>query len=209
MVAGAAIGGGLMAAPTLGAAVNGAPGALRAMWANPYTRALFFTEGTHTGAEVLSGADLGLSANDFIPTWGPRRLLMSSLDGGGPSKRDIARGFMNKMGVASRDITGHLSVIDFSGPVEVVTLSRGSIIYRWDQTDDITKAMRKMGMMPPEYFTLSPVDASQVGVGAISGRRLAKFRVTEDTEVLKSTMYPTSQTQIWNPHIFKSLEEIE
>lgn len=100
-------------------------------------------------------------------------------------RKETAREFYRKQGWDDARIDSHLEGIDFSQPVEVVTLPEGTVLEQWQVP----------GGSQGSYYSLpgsKPTELGISGVGqGIDGSAVSKvpsrFVVGKDAEVLKST----------------------
>ena len=91
--------------------------------------------------------------------------------------KSLAEQFYRLSGFSDEVTRSHIQAIDFSHPVETVTLKKGTIIQQW-------VGERGVG----NYFTtLENGSARNLGLNDYNARTLQKFRLNEDVTVLSST----------------------
>ncbi|MFH1119811.1 MAG: type VI secretion system tube protein TssD [Bacteroidota bacterium] len=91
-------------------------------------------------------------------------------------KKTQALEFYKKSGFTERKALEHMEGIDFSKPVEIVKLKKGTVVQQWVGENGTGN-----------YFTTEENGSSQnLGID-YSKRSLRQFTLTEDVEVLKST----------------------
>ena len=100
-------------------------------------------------------------------------------------RRALARRFYEEQGFPPDKINGHLNGIDFSKPVEVVPLKKGTVLEQWN-----------FGSYQGDYYTLPGTDPRTLGIpmertnnvtGLIEQRTVRQFVVQEDVQALRST----------------------
>ncbi len=140
--------------------------------------------------------------------------LLENTVGRGPGMSySEVKEWMANQGVIEANIQGHMNVIDFSDPVEAVILKEGDFVYRWESTDPLIQQMREFGVGFPEYFVSDPnISPASVGVNNLAHRVFKKYRVTADTEALKSTTDFTVEKkggkQLFSPSLHKNIKEV-
>jgi hypothetical protein len=98
----------------------------------------------------------------------------------------LARAYYRRQGWAPEDVDSHLQGIDFTRPVEVVTLRKGQVLEQWQYP----------GAPQGDYYALPGADKHSLGIlhtrrnratGLTEQRELRRLLVTEDIQVLRST----------------------
>lgn len=101
---------------------------------------------------------------------------------GQPLTRQEVVEFYRRLGWPESKISDHLTGIDFSKPVTVEVLPKGTIVQQWSKLKPGTVNEPLIG----NYVTVPGTSANEVGV--YSGNRVAVLlRANQDTFVLKST----------------------
>jgi len=115
----------------------------------------------------------------------------------------IADNFYRRSGYQNYD--SHLEGVDFSNPVSVQTLKKGTRISQWVNT--------KTGKVG-SYFTPSNNKAQNLGLNDYDQRTFRTFELTKDVKALKSTAGDINGakgggTQFFNPELKNNLKKIE
>ena len=111
-------------------------------------------------------------------------------------RQELAKQFFrnSKVNEGKDNLKNLLNSIDYTQPVETITLDKGMVLYRWELDGKQAN---------PQFFTdkggtLSPLD---VGFGTEKGYTLKTFEVTKPTKVLKSTIESGNATQYFSTEL--------
>lgn len=91
-------------------------------------------------------------------------------------RRQLAEGFYKKAGWPQARIDSHLDGIDFSKPVSVVTIPKGTKVVQYQVP----------GKQAGNYFAPPGTPATQLGINP-TGRVPKTFTATQDVQALRST----------------------
>jgi hypothetical protein len=130
------------------------------------------------GMSVGDAVDAGVArtARAFNPTAPDMAVALGDPVQAVMARRAVARSFYEGTGWSSERIEGHLGGIDFTQPVEVVTLPQGTMVNQHQIS----------GQRVGGYFAPVDVSPDTLGIDA-AGRVPSLFVTTSDVQVLRST----------------------
>jgi len=139
----------------------------------------------HANASVFSSPGAGAGASSPAGS--------SAVDDTPLSRMKTAQQFYKDAGFSDEKIKQHLRGIDFSSPVEVMTLEPQTVVNQWVDPNSGMGSYFDADA-PPEELGVCPV--------AVVPRNLQAFVVTQPTKVLRSTAAPIVIDWLPRPPVF-------